>query len=64
MSSAGDWLFKLIGIVVLTLHDYLRYWISRRPRRHDRLPGLRRMSVERLRAHEAARRRRRAARRG
>ncbi len=64
MSSSGDWLFKLIGIVVLTLHDCLRYWTSRRPRRHDRLPRLRRMSVERLREHYAARRERRAARRG
>ncbi len=49
---------RLIGIVVLTLHDYLRYRVNRLPRRQPRRVPLRRLPRAPGWARYAARRQR------
>ena len=58
MMAGGEWAAKLIGIIVLTLHDYLRYWLSRRPRTTRPPSTLQRMTAARRLSYHAARRRR------
>ena len=56
--AMGNAFGDVIGIIVLTLHDYLRYCLSRRERECPKGPKLRRVSRAQRRAWYATRYRR------